>query len=276
MLLTSLAYMAKVIRLVLLFFVLLLLISFGTHYIDNPGQYTTLMKVTNWVHQISQPLLSQIKLTIPYKFQGNDFSPLILGVLLLILANLCITFREKCLNSISKIKEKKDYYEWRNQISRVVSKEKMSEIDSKFEALSTTKPSDRKQLLKEFAELKSKLDNMGQQLAFLAIDVVDSTGMKRDEDKHLAAYDFDRYNEFVDSCLKENGVVKYAKTPDGIMSCFRTVDGAVSAALCLLERLKSFNQNEKKIKHEFQIRCGINAGFVYVDEDTPLEHWTLD
>lgn len=271
MLLTSLAYIVKVVRLVLLFFVLLLAISFGSHYIDNPGQYTTLMKITSWTQQISQPLISQIKLIIPYKFHGIDFSLLILGILLLLLANFCASFREKCFSIINRQKEKKDYYEWRNQISRVVSKEKMSEIDSKFEALSTTKPSDRKQLLKEFADLKSKLDNMGQQLAFLAIDVVDSTGMKRDEDKHLAAYDFDRYNVFVDSCLKEHGVVKYAKTPDGIMSCFRTVDGAVGAAVCLLERLKSFNQNEKKIKHDFLIRCGINAGFVYVDEDTPLE-----
>jgi class 3 adenylate cyclase/uncharacterized protein YggT (Ycf19 family) len=268
----SLAYIVKLVKVALLFFVLLLIISFGSHFIDNPGQYTLLMKVTNWVHQVSQPLLSQIKLIIPYKFHGIDFSLLILAALLLMLANFCESFREKCLSIISKQKERKDYYEWRNQMSHVVSKEKISEIDSKFAALSTTKPSDRKQLLKEFADLKSKLDNMGQQLAFLAIDVVDSTGMKRHEDKHLAAYDFDRYNEFVDSCLKEHGVVKYAKTPDGIMSCFRTVDSAVGAAVCLLERLKSFNQNEKKIKQDFSIRCGINAGFVYVDEDTPLEH----
>ena len=237
-LLTSLAYITKIVRFALLFFVLLILIAFGTHFIENPGQYPTLMKLTNLEHQISQPLINQIKMAIPYKFQGIDFSPLILAILLLLLANLCITFKDKCLNTINKIKEKKDYYAWRNQISKVVSKEKMSEIDSKFEALSATKTSDRKQMLKEFVELKSKLDNMGQQLAFLAIDVVDSTGMKRDEDKHLAAYDFDRYNEFVDSCLKENGVVKYAKTPDGIMSCFRTVDAAVGAAVCLLDHLK--------------------------------------
>lgn len=272
MLLASLAYIVNVVRLVLLFFVLLLVVSFGSHFIDNPGQYTTLMKITSWVHQISQPLLAQIQRIIPYKFHGINFSLLILAALLLLFANFCASFRKKCLGIMRQQKEKNAYYEWRNHMNQVVSKEKMSEIDSKFEALSTTKPSDRKQLLKEFAELKHKLDNMGQQLAFLAIDVVDSTGMKRDEDKHLAAYDFDRYNTFVDSCLNEHGVVKFAKTPDGIMSCFRTVDGAVGAAVCLLERLKSFNQNEKKIKRDFSIRCGINAGFVYVDEDTPLEH----
>ena len=112
---------------------------------------------------------------------------------------------------------------------------------------------------------------MGQQLAFLAIDVVDSTGMKRDEDKHLIAFDFDRYNQVVAACLKKGGVVKYAMTPDGIMSCFRTVDDAVNVAVSLLEKLKVFNRDEKKIKRSFQIRCGINAGYVYIDDETPLE-----
>lgn len=126
-------------------------------------------------------------------------------------------------------------------------------------------------MLREFATLKSKLDAMGQHLAFLSIDVVDSTGMKRNEDKYLAAYDFDRYNELVIQCLKECNVVKYAMTPDGIMSCFQKMDEAVAAAKMLLDRLVDFNQNTKQIKREFHIRCGINGGFVYIDEDTPLE-----
>lgn len=94
---------------------------------------------------------------------------------------------------------------------------------------------DRRKMLKQFASLKSKLDEMGKQLAFLAIDVVDSTGMKKDEDKHIIAFAFERYNELVNESLREHGVLKYSMTPDGIMSCFRTVDDAVSAASSLLK-----------------------------------------
>ena len=172
------------------------------------------------------------------------------------------------------MERKKDYLALREKASATMSAERLHELDNKFAALKTTKKTDRKQMLAEFARLKNELNQMGQQLAFLAIDVVDSTGMKRDEDKHIAAYDFDRYNEYAMSCLKENGVVKFATTPDGIMSCFRTVDSAVNAAVSLLNRLEHFNAHEKQLKQNFQIRCGINAGFVYIDDQIPLEQVT--
>jgi len=222
-------------------------------------------------HLLSGPLIDQIKMAMPHRYQGTDYSRIVLIILMLIVSHFCVMARSRLKGFAHRIHEKETYHKWRDQVKTVVSKEKMHEIDSKFEALSTSKASDRKKILKEFATLKSKLDSMGQQLAFLAIDVVDSTGMKRDEDKYIAAYDFDCYNQLAHTALKENGVVKYAMTPDGIMSCFRTVDDAVRAAQTLLDRLKIFNATEKKIKRDFQIRCGINAGFVYFDEEMPLE-----
>lgn len=272
LLITSLAYFLTIVRWLILFTILLLIIAFVSRYASNIERYPTLVKVIQFEKKLSTPVTEQIKMAMPYKFKGVDYSQGILFVLLLVLAHIAASFREKLELLGFRMKEEAKYQRLRKLVGTNVSKEKLSEIDSKFKALNTTKPNDRKKILEEFAHLKSKLDSMGQQLAFLSIDVVDSTGMKRDEDKHLAEYDFDRYNQCVYDALFENGVIKYTSTPDGIMSCFRTVDAAVNAAVCLLEKLVHFNTNEKKIKRDFQIRCGINAGFVYIDDETPLEH----
>ncbi len=262
-----------IIRIAIMLFIFLLVVGFFTQFISNPSQYPTLVKVNHFQEMLSQPLTDQIKLAMPHKYQGTDYSSVILIVILLILTHLCYMVKEYLIRSKQRLRDKKSYYDWRKKATGVLSKERIAEMDSKFAALNTvkTKSTDRKKILKEFATLRSQLDSMGQQLAFLAIDVVDSTGMKRDEDKYLSAYDFDRYNELVSESLKQHGVVKYAMTPDGIMSCFRTVDDAVLAAKTLLEKLKDFNSGERKIKQAFAVRCGINAGYVYMDDETPLE-----
>lgn len=261
-------------RLVILLFVVLILIKFFSQYVENIGQFPTLLKINKFEEYLASPFIEQIRLTMPFKYQGTDLSPIIFIIFLLIVFHILTLIKDSLTTKLRHFREVKRYHDWRKQYSGVISKEKMSEIDSKFEALNASKPSDRKKLLKEFATLKTKLDSMGQQLAFLAIDVVDSTGMKRDEDKYLAVYDFDRYNQLVQESLNENGLVKFAMTPDGIMSCFRTVDDAVNAATSLMDKLKKFNLHEKKIKRNFQVRCGINAGYVYFDEDMPLEQMT--
>lgn len=264
-------FLLRMLRMGLILFIILFLITWVFQYASHVEKYPTMMKLINFERQIANPVIKQIKMTIPYQFEGTDYSKGIFFVLLLIVLNFCSYLKIRTEIIVFRLKEKAEYANWRKHISRSMPKEKLSEIDTKFQKLSGTKTNDRKKILEEFAILKGKLDSMGQQLAFLSIDVVDSTGMKRNEDKHLVAYDFDRYNQCAYECLNENGVVKYATTPDGIMSCFRTVDAAVKAAVSLLKKLKNFNEHEKKIKRNFQIRCGINAGFVYIDDETPLE-----
>lgn len=273
-LLHVLAYLLTALKIVIYSFSLLIAITLASTFISNLARYPMLLKINRFESLISEPFISFIKSLMPYRLDGVDYSQLILLVFMLILGGFCFSLVEKIHRIINQMARKKDYLALREKASTTLSTEKLSELDNKFEALKTTKKTNRKQMLAEFARLKNELNQMGQQLAFLAIDVVDSTGMKRDEDKHIAAYDFDRYNEYAMSCLKENGVVKYATTPDGIMSCFRTVDAAVNAAVSLLHKLEHFNAHEKQIKQDFLIRCGINAGFVYVDDQTPLEQVT--
>ncbi len=231
----------------------------------------------HFVNQVGQSPTAKIESYLPDAFHGTIVSKLILLILAYGFIR-AVTYSAEAVRNYADAAEyeqdQKEYKSLRKKMDTQLSKEKVLEMDVKFRAITSAKKSDRKKLLSEFAALKNKLDHMGQNLAFLAIDVVDSTGMKRDEDKHIAAFDFDRYNVIVNECLKKNGVVKFATTPDGVMSCFRTVDNAVQAASALLEALIKFNKNEKQMKRDFEIRCGINAGFVYLDEETPLEQIT--
>ncbi|MBI4843181.1 MAG: guanylate cyclase [Nitrospirae bacterium] len=129
----------------------------------------------------------------------------------------------------------------------------------------------RDELLKIFAETKKKLDTMGRDLAFLSIDIMDSTGMKQGEEKAAIEHDFKEYKQMVEEIIKRNDVMKSAWTPDGVMICFDDTDKAVNAAKEVLRSLDNFNRNVKMIKRDFRVRCGINSGFVYCDDSTPME-----
>lgn len=228
------------------------------------------MKLYQLEEKISEPFVEKIKQIMPYKYNGEDYSKAILIIFCFVLMNIIYSANSFTHKKRYKAIEREEYYKWRERFIKTFPKEKLSELDRKFEELHSTKRN-RTELLKEFAILKNQLDNMGQTLSFLAIDVIDSTGMKKNEDRHLIAYAFECYNQLVFECLKENGVVKYATTPDGIMSCFKTTDDAVKAAIDIIKGLKTFNETKNQLKRRFEVRCGINTGFVYMDEDTPLE-----
>lgn len=134
-----------------------------------------------------------------------------------------------------------------------------------------TSGKERERLMALFAKTKKKLDAMGRDLAFLAIDVVDSTGMKQGEEKAIIENDFREYKKFVESKIRDQGAMKSAWTPDGAMICFPTVNAAVQAARDIINGLKGFNSNVKTVRADFAVRCGINFGYVYFDDSVPME-----
>lgn len=258
-------------RLILGIIIGVLCIGFLLQFVSNASHYS----LTNLIMQIESRylghLINIVREAVPTRFWGVDFSALFTAVIFMLISDGIIRLTDSLQFSRQRQLIERDYSTWRSTHGAQLGKKTLQEIDSRFKGLQQATGKDRKRLLEEFIHIKGQLDSMGQQLAFLAMDVVDSTGMKRDEDKHIAAWDFERYNLLVNQCLSENGVVKFAMTPDGIMSCFRSVDDAVSAAQCVLSRLEGFNREERKIKTPFRVRFGINAGFVYIDDDTPLE-----
>lgn len=208
---------------------------------------------------------------IPTKIAGQDLTRWIMITLSTVLFFYATKLRKYFRNKAANVKIMKDYEKWKAQFQVPDDSKILAPLREKMQTLQTVDKKDREELLRLFAETKRKLDTMGKDLAFLAIDVVDSTGIKEGEDKAIIEYDFKSYKNFVEEKLKLNGVIKSTWTPDGVMCCFKTVDSAAKAARDVIHGLEDFNKHVKTLKRDFRVRCGINAGYVYFDESLPLE-----
>lgn len=151
---------------------------------------------------------------------------------------------------------------------------KLVVLDQKMETIQKASRKDREKLLKEYIDIKKQLESMGRNLAFLSVDIVDSTKMKESEDPIQISYDFVKYREMVERHLNANGCIKSTWTPDGLMACFNKLDEAFTAAQGIIKELIEFNRSVKSIKSDFAVRCGINAGYLLFDETLPLEQIT--
>jgi class 3 adenylate cyclase len=228
-------------------------------------------KFIRWVNETDKSLLVIVKENIPTKIAGKDMSRWIAIVGLFIISGSLTRMSEKLKDKSEYFKYKDNVDSWKKQMHLSDNAIVLTPLNEKLEQFKNAKKKDRDQLLKEFIETKKKLDEMGRDLAFLAIDVVDSTGMKDGEEKAIIEHDFKEYKRFVERSLTSFGSLKSTWTPDGVMSCFSTVDAAVRAAREIITGLDAFNKNVKGMKRDFMVRCGVNSGFVYFDESVPLE-----
>jgi len=144
-------------------------------------------------------------------------------------------------------------------------------VSPAVQAGGTTGHHTREELLEVMAQAKKELELQKKSLSFLAIDVVDSTGMKIGEDPAIATRDFIHYRKLVEKAIADNKGLKAAWTPDGVMICFPTAEAAVAAAKQVIGDLKEFNTNVKAMRRDFTVRCGINTGTVLFDETVPME-----
>ncbi len=129
----------------------------------------------------------------------------------------------------------------------------------------------RMSLLRDYAASKRILGEAKKELAFLAIDVVGSTKMKANEDKIAIEHAFSEYKKFLERIFREFHAYKVAWTPDGVMSCFFSVDEAAGASRKLLVELDWFNRDVHQLRSKFRVRCGLNYGEVLLPDNKPLE-----
>lgn len=115
------------------------------------------------------------------------------------------------------------------------------------------------------------LNAVKKELAFLSIDVIGSTKMKVGEEKIAIEHAFAEYKKFLERIFREQQAYKVAWTPDGVMTCFLSVDDAAKAARSLLVDLDWFNRDVHQLRSNFRVRCGLNFGEVLFPEDKPLE-----
>lgn len=208
---------------------------------------------------------------IPTRFAGRDRTGLIMIAGFLVLAGVFGRARNFAEERITTYHLRGEMEEWKQRHNEAAGKIFEREMKKQIQSLDSSKQTNREELLKIFAETKRKLDGMGRDMAFLSVDVVGSTEMKENEDPSVAQIDFDAYRKMVEKVFAARGVIKAAWTPDGVMACFSTVENAVGTGKDIIRSLQHFNSEVKLMKSEFAVRCGVNAGHVYIDESTPLE-----
>ncbi len=129
----------------------------------------------------------------------------------------------------------------------------------------------RMSLLRQYADARRILGEAGKRVAFLSVDVVGSTKMKVGEDKLVIEHAFAEYKKFLEHIFYQYHVYKVAWTPDGVMTCFPSVDEGVAAGRKILADLDWFNSGVNQMRTPFHVRCGLNFGEVLIPEDKPLE-----
>ncbi len=222
-----------------------------------------------WLRGIERGLAVWVRGYLPVHMAG--LSHWIVIIALLVLGRALSYGSERCRDRIEFLRFSGDYERWKKEKHLTDDAQILSPVNHILEQLRSGKMKDREELLKVFAVTKKKLDEIGKNLAFLSVDVVDSTGMKVGEEKASVEHDFKEYKRFVEARLGAHNCIKASWTPDGTMGCFANVGDAVDAAKDLLSGLDGFNRQIKTMSRDFQVRCGINAGYVYFDPAIPLE-----
>jgi hypothetical protein len=220
---------------------------------------------------IENTLTSSLRSIIPTKFFQIDWSPWIVIATAYFLGRWFTTQKLRFNLRLTQLQVETEFEALKKTVHLANDMKVFEPITKKLESFNVSNIRDREDLLKIFAETKKSLDKMGMDLAFLSIDVVDSTGMKEGEEKALIEYTFKEYKKYVEKIISAHGSLKSAWTPDGVMICFKTVDAAVKTAQEIISGLDEFNKNVKSIKQDFKVRCGINSGYVYFDDTVPME-----
>jgi class 3 adenylate cyclase len=130
----------------------------------------------------------------------------------------------------------------------------------------------REELLKLLLQLQRQLEVQNQHHAFLSVDVVGSSEMKRSASEFAVELSFGQYRRWVEEVVRANDGEMQSTAGDGMMGIFPTDTGAVRAARQLQDRLQHFNAEQNRLPMPFRIRCGVSAGEVAIQEGIPLGH----
>lgn len=263
-----LAFIFKIAKWCFLAIILITILGILLPYAKDVGQHEYIKHIVAADKEINH----FVRYYVPTDFAGKDISHFIALIAAFIFMSVMSNFEHSYdykarFNQVTQRDEKLDRLKESTEGVK-----KLATLDEKMKKIQTASRKDREVLLQEFVAIKKQLETIGRNLAFLSVDVVDSTGMKKSEDPIIVAHDFAEYRKFAESKLNSYGCIKSTWTPDGIMACFNTVEEAVKTAQSMITGLKEFNQSDKKaMKRDFIIRCGINAGYLLFDDTLPLE-----
>jgi hypothetical protein len=265
-LLSLFAMFAGILRIFAFAVILLFLLPLAIPYVSNATSYPYIKSALRLERTIS----AEVRSVIPTTIQGRNMTRPIVLVGTLILISIFGWVRYSLSRGAVYFDQKYSLKQWKAKMKLPDNAAALTPLNRTLAQLkNATKKQDREELLRQFVETKKKLDAFGRDLAFLSIDVVDSTGMKEGEEKAIIENDFREYKRFVDRIFTAHGVVKAAWTPDGVMACFTSVDAAVNAGREVVAGLDDFNKNVKSMRRNFVVRCGVNSGFVPIPYASP-------
>jgi class 3 adenylate cyclase len=219
--------------------------------------------VQRYFDRVEAPLVELLR-RAPHEYGGKDLTPYMIAAILALLAWGFRAASRKLRVEILTIKELE-------AVSIAEEAAGKAGVPAKLAAIAAGAATDRENVLEVYAQAKRILDGQKKNLSFLAVDVVNSSGMKQGEDPVLAERDFRHYRKLVESCIGKHGALKSAWTPDGVMICFSSLEDAVLAGQDLIRGLDDFNREVKAIKSDFAVRCGVNSGIVMFDETVRME-----
>lgn len=124
----------------------------------------------------------------------------------------------------------------------------------------------RAELLEMLFALQRLLEGQKQRRVFLSVDVVRSSEMKRTSSELEAEYSFRQFHGWLEEIVTKHGGQIYSVAGDGAMCMFDDDVKAVKAALELQGCIVRFNETKNLLPVPFQIRCGISAGNVPVED----------
>ncbi len=217
------------------------------------------------LHQAIDPLLSLVAGVVNFNFTYQNFNFLLVGLALATyILQQIVTGRLEWLESLIR---KTLVVKPATHLGRLPTAAPLPGAGTASGAHAASRMS----LLRDYAAAKRILGEVKKEMAFLAIDVVGSTKLKLGEDKIVIEHAFTEYKKFLERIFREFHAYKVAWTPDGVMSCFPTVEDAAAAARKLLVELDFFNRDVHQLRSKFHVRCGLNYGEVLLPDNKPLE-----
>jgi class 3 adenylate cyclase len=90
--------------------------------------------------------------------------------------------------------------------------------------------------------------------------------MKKENSELKVEYSFGQYQQWVKEIVESEGGKFQSAAGDGVMCVFDSDLSAIRAGQRLLQDLSRFNSMQNQCKTPFQIRCGVHAGDVALEE----------
>ena len=247
----------------------LVLIAALLPFVGGPGSYPWVSDVIRY----DAMLLERIRSIVPTQIGRLDLARMVLALGFALGGATLEAGAGKLSDMTSKRGPRPARGTWWSRRRRKAKKKKATSapVQAGVEGILSGDEKNPEDLVRLMVEAKRKLDALTRDVAFLALDVVDSTKMKIGEDRAFIEHDFAEFKKMVEGVISHEGVLKQAWTPDGAMICFDTTAHAIRAAQEVLRRLPYFNSGTRMMGSRFRVRCGVNAGRVQYDAAKPMQ-----